>query len=72
MPDAVKERSLQRGFTWAPVIVDDELDSGLGGGVCQVASTLHAAAVFGALDVVAIELVSERPVIRHLEAVPLA
>lgn len=49
----VGERSLQRGFTWAPVIVDDELDSGLGGGVCQVASTLHAAAVFGALDVVA-------------------
>jgi vancomycin resistance protein YoaR len=47
----VGPRDEQRGFTWAPVIVNDELEPGVGGGVCQVATTLHAAAVFGLLDV---------------------
>ncbi|MEZ4233687.1 MAG: VanW family protein, partial [Polyangiaceae bacterium] len=50
--DRVGDRTLARGFTWAPVILDDELTPGVGGGTCQVASTLHAAAVYGALDVV--------------------
>ncbi len=50
--EVVGERSLERGFTYAPEIVGDELEMGVGGGTCQVASTLHAAAVFGALDVV--------------------
>lgn len=49
----VGPRTLERGFVMAPVIRDDELEPGLGGGTCQVASTVHAAAVFGALDVVA-------------------
>lgn len=48
----VGPRTLRRGFTWAPVIKDDELTRGVGGGTCQVATTLHAAAVYGALDVV--------------------
>ncbi len=48
----VGPRTEARGFTWAPVIVADEMERGLGGGVCQVASTLHAAAVYGGLDVV--------------------
>jgi vancomycin resistance protein YoaR len=48
----VGPRSTARGFTFAPVIVADELEPGVGGGVCQVASTLHAAAVFGGFDVV--------------------
>ena len=47
----VGERTLERGFVQAPVIVEDELESGVGGGVCQVATTLHAAAVFGNIDV---------------------
>jgi vancomycin resistance protein YoaR len=47
----VGERTLQRGFTWAPVIKGDELEPGVGGGTCQVASTLHAAAVYGGLEV---------------------
>lgn len=42
-----------RGFVDAPVIVNDELEEDVGGGVCQVATTLHAAAIFGALQVVA-------------------
>jgi vancomycin resistance protein YoaR len=48
----VGKRTLENGFTWAPVIFDDELQPGIGGGVCQVASTLHAAAVLGGLEVV--------------------
>jgi vancomycin resistance protein YoaR len=43
----VGPRTVPRGFTFAPVIVADELEPGVGGGVCHVASTLHAAAVFG-------------------------
>lgn len=49
----VGPRTLERGFVSAPVIRDDELEPGLGGGTCQVASTVHAAVVFGALDVLA-------------------
>lgn len=45
-------RTLERGFVDAPVIVADELEPGVGGGVCQVASTLFAAGVLGGLDVV--------------------
>ncbi len=48
----VGPRRLDRGFTWAPVIVDDELESGVGGGTCQVASTTYAAAVYGGLEIV--------------------
>jgi len=48
----VGPRTVERGFTFAPVIVADELEPGVGGGVCQVASTLHAAAVFGGFEVV--------------------
>ena len=50
--ETVGPRTLQRGFTYAPVIVNDELEAGVGGGVCQVATTLHGAAVFGMLEVV--------------------
>jgi hypothetical protein len=48
----VGPRTLERGFIDAPVIVADELEPGVGGGVCQVATTLFAAAVLGGLDVV--------------------
>jgi vancomycin resistance protein YoaR len=48
----VGPRTLERGFVDAPVIVADELEPGVGGGVCQVASTLFAAGVLGGLDVV--------------------
>lgn len=40
-----------RGYREAPVIVDDELEPGVGGGVCQVATTVHAAAVLAGLEV---------------------
>jgi vancomycin resistance protein YoaR len=48
----VGARTLARGFVDAPVIVADEVEPGVGGGVCQVATTLFAAAVLGGLDVV--------------------
>jgi vancomycin resistance protein YoaR len=48
----VGARTLERGFVDAPVIVADELEPGVGGGVCQVATTLFAAGVLGGLDVV--------------------
>lgn len=47
----VGDRTERNGFVWAPVIVNDEMEPGVGGGVCQVASTLHAAAVLGGLDI---------------------
>jgi vancomycin resistance protein YoaR len=48
----VGPRTEEAGFTHAPEIIDDEMQDGIGGGTCQVASTLHAAAVFGALELV--------------------
>ncbi len=50
--DVVGPREEHRGFVWAPVIVNDEMEPGVGGGVCQVATTLHAAAVYGLLEVI--------------------
>jgi vancomycin resistance protein YoaR len=48
----VGPRTEERGFKKAPVIVADVTEIGVGGGVCQVASTLHAAARYGALEVI--------------------
>ncbi|MCH3964112.1 MAG: VanW family protein [Clostridium sp.] len=39
----VGQRTRNRGFMEAPVIVGDKIDSGLGGGICQVSSTLYNA-----------------------------
>jgi len=57
-PDAVFDfnavvggRTLSNGFRAAPVIADGELVDGLGGGTCQVASTLHAAVLFAGLPI---------------------
>jgi vancomycin resistance protein YoaR len=47
----VGSRTEERGYREAPVIIGDELEPGVGGGVCQVATTLHAAAVLGGLEV---------------------
>ena len=47
----VGPRTRARGFTDAPEIVGDELQNGVGGGVCQVASTVYASALFSALEI---------------------
>lgn len=41
--DRVGERRKDRGFMTAAVIVDNKIDSGIGGGICQVSSTLYNA-----------------------------
>ena len=48
----VGPRSEDNGFAEAPEIYKGELRPGIGGGTCQVAGTLHAAAFFGGVDVV--------------------
>ena len=53
----VGERSEARGFKEAPVIENGEMVEGLGGGACQVSSTIHAAALMSGL---------ERPVVLRL------
>ena len=50
--EIVGERSEANGFRVAAVIADGELGEGVGGGTCQVAGTLHAAAYFAGLPIV--------------------
>jgi vancomycin resistance protein YoaR len=50
--DRVGARSVERGFHRAPEIVGDELTVGIGGGTCQVSSTLYGAALFGGMKIV--------------------
>lgn len=45
-------RSAKNGYKSAPVIVNGELEQGLGGGVCQVSSTLFNAVALSGLKVV--------------------
>ncbi len=47
----VGDRSLSNGFKPATVIAGGELVDGVGGGACQIAGTLHAAAFFAGLEV---------------------
>ncbi len=48
----VGDRTEKEGYRVAPVISGGELIDGLAGGMCQIASTLHAAAFFAGLEVV--------------------
>jgi vancomycin resistance protein YoaR len=45
------ERNAAKGFLEAPVIVNGELTTGLGGGVCQVSTTVFNAAFEGGLEI---------------------
>jgi vancomycin resistance protein YoaR len=47
--DVVGDRSEARGFRYAPVIAGGAIVEGMGGGACQVASTLYAASFFAGL-----------------------
>lgn len=49
--EVVGERNEANGFRVAAVIADGELGEGVGGGTCQVAGTLHAAAYFAGLPI---------------------
>ena len=50
--EVVGDRTEKEGYRVAPVISAGELIDGLAGGMCQIASTLHAAAFFGGLEIV--------------------
>lgn len=47
----VGERSEAAGFRAAPVIEAGEIDLGVGGGICQISGTLHAAVFFAGLPI---------------------
>ncbi|MER3450739.1 MAG: hypothetical protein C4300_00125 [Thermus sp.] len=50
--EAVGARTLKQGFRLAPVIIRGEKRLGIGGGICQVSSTLYNAALLGGLKIV--------------------
>ncbi len=50
--DVVGERSYSEGFQTAKVYVNGETVDGIGGGICQVSSTLFNAVVFANLEIV--------------------
>ena len=49
--DVVGIRTAENGYVDAPVLLQGRRTEDLGGGVCQVSSTLHAAAILGGLEV---------------------
>lgn len=50
--ETLGDRNEARGFRYAPVIAGGVLVEGMGGGTCQIASTLNSAAFFAGLIVV--------------------
>jgi vancomycin resistance protein YoaR len=64
--DTVGPRTIDNGFRHAFQIYKGEMIAGVGGGTCQVSSTLHAAALHGGLDIV-----ERAPHSRPLGYVPL-
>jgi vancomycin resistance protein YoaR len=50
---ATGERTAEKGFREAPVIINGELQTGLGGGVCQVSTTVFNAAYEAGLAITA-------------------
>jgi len=51
--DTTGERNASKGFEEAPVIINGELQNGLGGGVCQVSTTVFNAAYDAGLPITA-------------------
>ncbi|HHY47745.1 MAG TPA: hypothetical protein GX506_10675 [Firmicutes bacterium] len=49
----VGPRSREAGYKEAPVVLNSELVPGIGGGICQVSSTLYNAALLANLDITA-------------------
>ncbi len=63
--DVVGERTAQRGYKRAPVIVKGELAEDIGGGICQVSSTL-----FNAVDLKGIQILERYAHSRSVPYVP--
>ncbi|MBQ8682244.1 MAG: VanW family protein [Selenomonadales bacterium] len=50
--EVVGYRSAERGYQEAPVIVDGKMEPGIGGGICQVSTTLYNAVLLANLGVI--------------------
>lgn len=50
--DLVGQRTVEKGFTIAPAIVDGQLTDDVGGGICQLAGTLYNAALLADMEIV--------------------
>ena len=48
----VGERSIAAGYKEAPIYVNGKVEDGLGGGICQITTTLYNAVVYANLDVI--------------------
>ena len=48
----VGERTIAAGYKEAPIYVEGKVQDGLGGGICQIATTLYNAALFANLEIV--------------------
>jgi vancomycin resistance protein YoaR len=62
----VGERSYERGFVAAKELANRRVVDGVGGGVCQVAATVHAAAFLAGMDIT-----TYRPHSRPVSYIPL-
>lgn len=45
------KRNTQQGFKEAPIIINGEMKKGVGGGICQVSSTIYNAALYSGLEI---------------------
>lgn len=48
----VGERSIAAGYKEAPIYVNGKVEDGLGGGICQITTTLYNAALYANLDII--------------------
>lgn len=53
--NTIGRRSTEKGFKSAPIIINGEARLGMGGGICQVSSTLYNAAIYSGLDIVQVK-----------------
>jgi len=49
--DALRPRIVENGYVRAGQIINGEPDSGIGGGICQISSTLYMAALHAEIDI---------------------
>lgn len=50
--ERVGERNKERGYMEAPVIINSKVESGIGGGICQVSSTLYNAVLEAGIHII--------------------
>lgn len=48
----VGERTIEAGYKEAPIYIEGRVEDGLGGGICQITSTLYNAVLYANLDIV--------------------